>query len=368
MITHTSFVPPVRPEIANPALQRPDWTKAGARDPQLLWLDKNENTDPLLAAVTARVLAEMDPRAVAVYPDCAPLYLALAEHLKVSPRSLYLAPGSDGIIGSVFRAFIAPGDRVLHTRPTYQMYPVYCQISGAEAIPVDYDASDEGPRLAATTLIRAIVDCRPKLVCLPNPDSPTGTAFDPDSLRQITGAALQVGAMMLVDEAYHPFCPHTAAPLIAEHPNVIVVRTFSKAWGLTGLRLGYSVTSEEVTPLLHKVRPNYEVNQVAVVMAVRMLTEFAHEMAASVRRLNDGRDRFLAAMSRLGLRTLRSEGSFAHVAFGPHADAVHSALASVALYRKGFNEPCLKGFSRFSSTTPELFQRVIDSVRAVVRP
>jgi len=367
VISRTSFVPPARPEIADPGLQRPDWTRPGGRDSRLLWLDLNENTDPILAAITTRVLAEIDPRSVAIYPDCAPLYAKLTEYLGVSPSSLILAPGSDGVIGSVFRAFIAPGDRVLQTLPTYQMYEVYGQMSGAERITVRYQAAEGGPFLSPDSIIGEIRGRRPKLICLPNPDSPTGTVFEPDALRAIIATALDAGAVILIDEAYHPFYSHTAIPLIAEYPNVIVVRTFSKAWGLTGVRLGYGVAAPEIAALLHKVRPNYEVNQVAVAMAVRMLSDFESEMLASVRRLNAGREGFLSAMKQLGLRTLPSQGSFAHVAFGRLSDAIHTALADVALYRRDFNDPCLKGFSRFSSTTQEAFRPVIECVRRVVQ-
>ena len=363
---HESYVPPARAEIVDPKLQRPDWTQSGSRDPQLLWLDKNENTDPTLTGVVFRALAEMDPRIVSNYPDCSPLYHTLSEYMGISAHSLVLAPGSDGIIGSVFRAFISPGDLVLQTRPTYAMYPVYARMCGAEVVSLDYESSANGPFLSPSTVTHAIRERKPKLVCMPIPDSPTGTAFDPGALRSIVETALAVGAAVLIDEAYHPFYPHSAVPWISECPNVIVARTFSKAWGLAGLRLGYGVAAPETISLLHKVRPNYEVNMVAVALAVRMITDFEHEMKASVRRLNAGRDYFLSAMRELGLRTYSSEGSFCHVAFDGHAEAVHAALSKVVLYRKDSDAPCLAGFSRFSATTVELIEPVIDCVRRVV--
>jgi histidinol-phosphate aminotransferase len=330
-------------------------------------LDKNENTDPVLQAVAFKVLAEMDPRNVATYPNAAPLYHKLAEYLGVSPQSLVLAPGSDGIIGSVFRAFIEPGDAVVLTHPTYAMYQVYCSMNGAETTRLEYLASEMGPILRPETVTGAIRKRRPKLVCLPNPDSPTGTVFEPDALRDIIRSALEVGSVILVDEAYHPFYANTVVPWIAEFPNLVVARTFSKAWGLTGVRLGYGIATPDVAALLQKVRPNYEVNTVAVAMALRMITDFDHEMRASVERLNQGRNGFLSAMKALGLRTLASQGNFCHVAFGSWADRVHETLSDVVLYRQDSDAPCLKGFSRFSSTTARLFTPVIERIRDVVR-
>lgn len=369
MTQRPPFVPQARKEIADPGLLRPDWTRESGRHPGLLWLDKNENTDPALQTVVFRVLAEIDPRSVTVYPDPEPLYRTLAAYLNVTSDALVLAQGSDGIIGSVFRAFIAPGDSVLLMNPTYAMYEVYCRMHGADVTRIAYEATADGPQASADDVIKTIQSRRPKLVCLPNPDSPTGTVFEPDVLRRIVQSALEVGALMLVDEAYHPFYPQTTVPWISEYPNLVVARTFSKAWGLTGLRLGYGVTTRTIASLLQKVRPNYEVNQIAVAIAMRMIVDFEQEMQASVERLNRGRDGFQAAMRDLGFRTFPVHGSFCHVAFGPQADRVHAALREVVLYRHDFDSPSLKGFSRFSATTTEFFAGVIACIRnAAGRP
>lgn len=367
MIEKAVFVPPLCKTIIDAQLQRPDWISTVHRDPRLLWLDKNENTDPALQAVVFKVLAEMDPLSIAIYPDAAPLYHKLAEYLGVSPRSLILAQGSDGVIGSVFRAFIEPGNVVLLTQPTYAMYQVYASMSGAKTTMLEYMASENGPLLRPETVIQKILERRPKLVCLPNPDSPTGTVIESDDLRNIIRSALEVDSLILVDEAYYPFYAHTVVPWITEFPNLIVARTFSKAWGLTGVRLGYGIASPDVTAILQKFRPNYETNTVALVMALRMISDFDHEMRASVERLNRGRDGFLSSMRELGLRTLKSHGSFCHVAFGPSADHVHASLNDTVLYRQNFSVPCLNGFSRFSSTTSELFAPVVDRIRTAVR-
>jgi histidinol-phosphate aminotransferase len=363
----SNFVIPSPKVSPASGVQRPDWTSTAFRDPRLLWLDKNENTDPVLQAVVFRALAEMDPQSVMTYPDAVPLYHKLAEYLCVTPQSLMLAQGSDGVIGSVFRAFVEPGDVVLLTDPTYAMYQVYCGMYGAETAKLEYTPGETGPFLRTETVIGEIRKRRPKLVCLPNPDSPTGTVFEPDAMRYIIQSALEAGSLILVDEAYYPFYAHTVIPWITEFPNLIVARTFSKAWGLTGLRLGYGVATPDVVALIQKFRPNYEANSVAVILALRMVSDFEHEMRASVQRLNCGRDKFLSTMKTLGLPTLTCHGSFCHVAFGPRADRVHAALSDIVLYRRDFSVACLNGFSRFSSTTVERFTPVIERIRDVVK-
>lgn len=361
-----TFVPRARAAVGMPELRRPDWSRLDPRNPALLWLDKNENTDPALLAVVYRALSEIDPRTIATYPDTAPLYVALADHLRMDPHHLVLAPGSDGVIGAVFRAFIEPGDAVVIPSPTYAMYDVYCAMHGAAVRRVDYGTRDGVPFLDPDAVVEAVVSTRPKLVCMPNPDSPTGMVTTEVALRRIAQTALEYGALFLVDEAYFPFYPKTIASWVLELPNVVVARTFSKAWALTGVRLGVGIADPSVAALLQKVRPNYEVNGIAVAMGLKMISAHSTEVVASVERLNAGRNHFLIEMAALGLRTLPAHASFCHVAFGEYAPRVHAALADIVLYREDFNGPCLKGFSRFSATTMQLFDPVIAAIRRVI--
>jgi histidinol-phosphate aminotransferase len=358
-----------REAVLDPRLVRPDWTTGVPRNKQLLWLDRNENTDPDFLAVTSRVMVEVmtgpDRHAICTYPESAPFYSKLAAFVGVRPENLTLAPGSDGVIRSVFEAFMNPGDTVAHTHPTFAMYPVYSLMYGVRAVPISYQRMPAGPRLGVEDVLAAVNSERPKLVCIPNPDSPTGTVFDPAELRAIVDACGRSGALVLVDEAYHPFYPHSAAPWVDECPHLVVARTFAKAWGLAGLRIGYAVAHPTVAMLLHKVRPMYEVNTVAVAVVERLL-DAANEMLASVGRLNGGRDYWLDAMEALNLPTVRARGNFLHVAFGAYEPAIYNALKDLVLYRRDGGEGCLSGYSRFSATTITLCAPLVDRICAEV--
>ncbi|CAA6604999.1 Histidinol-phosphate/aromatic aminotransferase and cobyric acid decarboxylase [Rhodospirillaceae bacterium LM-1] len=360
----TPYIIQPRPSVADPALSRPDWTKAQPRDPAKLWLDKNENCDPELSRVVTEVMRALPPEAYFTYPDNAPLYAKLADSLELFPEQLVLTAGSDGAIRAVFEAYISPGDVVLHTNPTFAMYSVYSRMYGAKAVALDYQPSDDGPQLLSAQIIEAIAKQRPKLVCLPNPDSPTGTVFPIREMELIIRAAGRVGALILIDEAYFPFHAESCIAWTRRFDHLVVARSTGKAWGLAGLRIGYAAASPEVAKVLHKVRPMYEVNTVAVHAFLRML-DHAGEMMQSVRRLQAGKDLFLSQMARLGYRTLKGQGNFMHVAFAANADKVHAALEPLVYYRRDFNEPCLKGYSRFSATTAQLFQPLIDRIAEV---
>jgi histidinol-phosphate aminotransferase len=355
-----------RPPIADDAFCRPDWTSERRRDPALLWLDKNENNDPHYLALVAEAVRAVPNCAFSTYPDSAPLYAKLSKHVCVQPRNLLLAAGSDGVIRSVFEAYVNAGDAVLAPKPSFAMFAVYARMYGACLVELDYQHSSSGPSLPAETIIAALHRHRPKLFCLANPDSPTGAVLDPGEIQAVIAAAGKAGALVLLDEAYYPFHDWTAVPLIAKAPHLVVSRSAGKAWGCAGLRIGYGVASAEVAVMLHKVRPMYEINTVAMHAFERIL-DLETEMLASVRRLLNGKALFLANMDALGLRTLKGAGNFMHVAFGPWAEPVHLALSQMAYYRNDFDAPCLRGFSRFSAAIPEQLHPLIAKIGDIVR-
>ena len=357
------FVP--REPLLDPGLSRPNWLQSLPRSTEALWLDKNENLDPKLLSLTNEVLRGLDPMALCTYPECRGLYSKLAESLGIGAESLIFTAGSDGAIRATFEAFVEPGDKVLHTAPTFAMYFVYCKIYGAEEILLPYHASASGPKLDTSEVLSAIERHTPRLLCLPNPDSPTGTVFVPEDLRTIIRACDTVGTIVLIDEAYHPFYQPSVLNWVEEFQNLVVARTFAKAWGLAGLRFGYAATNRQIAEFLHKARPMYEVNTLAVVFMERML-DHAPSMLASVARLNAGKAYFLKAMDEFGFETLQGEGNFLHVAFGAQQDKIVHALSKRVLFRHDFSEPCLRGYSRFSSTTVDLFRPVIDIIADAV--
>ncbi len=354
-----------RSSLLNPALVRPHALASVPRDQQTLWLDKNENLDPTLLTLSAKVFGELDAASIASYPEAGELYRRLAAWLALDPHCLLLTPGSDGAIRLTFEAFVEPGDVVVHTQPTFAMYPVYCQMFGAKAVTIEYLDSDTGPQLNRDALIGAVRHHKPKLVCLPNPDSPTGTVQAESFLSELLRACEEACSVLLIDEAYHPFYRWTAIPWVMQSPNLVVARTFAKAWGAAGLRIGYLAAQPQTAGLLHKLRPMYEVSTVATEFMTRMMGH-VDAMEASVQRVLQGKGEFAMRMERLGLRVLRSEGNFMHVRFGAYAERVHAALRGKVLYREFFTTPGLIGYSRFSMAPASVLEPVIQLIENVV--
>lgn len=365
MTLHLSSLKKPFPAFARDIV-RPSREVSEERADTLLWLDKNENCDPLYTNFIFKTLRDFPSKALLGYPDCYILYKKLALQLNVEINELILAAGSDGVIRTVYETFVAPGDSVIYTDPTFAMYAIYAQMFGAQSHVVNYEGSADGPMLKAATIIDAIKNVQPKLIGLPNPNSPTGTVFAPQELREIIEVAGNVGAVILIDEAYYPFYNQTVMHHINDYPHLIVARTFSKAWGCAGLRIGYGVANHELIRECHKMRPMYETGALSITLAERLL-DFEKEMLASVDRLNAGKDYFLAEMKKLGLRTFRCQGNFLHVDFDEYTQAIHEALTDIVLYRHHFAHPSLSGFSRFTATTQELFAPIVKIISRIIK-
>ena len=355
----------VREQLLNPELTRPDWVNDNSRLPDKLWLDKNESIDPSLNKIVNQVVKSISIESGFSYPDLDKLYIKIAELVNLSPYNILLSAGSDGAIRSCFEACISPGCKVMMSRPTFAMYEIYTKIYGAIPCWLDYKASTNGPYLECDYIIGEIKRNKPNMICLPNPDSPTGTIFSPKDIERIIDAANKVDALMLIDEVYYPFYEWTAAPVINKYNNLVVVRSFSKAWGAAGLRVGYAIACRELIEKIHKQRPMYEIGCVSA-KAIETLLDYKSEMELSVNRIKNGIAYFQGSMKKLGLDTYTSHGNFFHVAFDDYSKLVHDELESKVYYRKDFNVNCLKGYSRFSGATVDQYRPIVESIESLV--
>jgi len=344
--------------LLNPKLQRPNTYNAIPRNNQLLWLDKNENFDTKLEKFSSKIFKNLSSRHIASYPEAAELYKKLAHWLGVPVESLVLTPGSDGAIRMIFECFVDEEDSVVHTNPTFAMYPVYSQMFGANVFTLDYLASEDGPYLDKNKIIFLIEKTKPKLLTIPNPDSPSGTILDKEFLVKLLKICESMKTVLLIDEAYHPFYDNSMIEWTQKSRNIIVIRTFAKAWGAAGFRIGYAIAHPDVAKLLHKLRPMYEVGSISVEFMSKML-DYPNVMQESVNRIKKSKKYFVRELEILGFRTLPTDGNFIHVNFGSYANVIHSFLKDKVLYRTSFDIECLKEFSRFSIAPKPQMTKVI---------
>ncbi|MBU0684148.1 MAG: histidinol-phosphate aminotransferase family protein, partial [Candidatus Omnitrophica bacterium] len=238
----------------NSAEKRLDYTR----------LDKNEGIAVFTEKFMDILKKEITPDFLTAYPEIYSLQEKIAKSLKCGNDNIYVTAGSDAGIKAVFEVFVEKGDVVVLLEPTYAMFYVYAGIFEAKLEKVTYD---KDLSLSADSVIKKISDFKPKLVCIANPNSPTGTILPPDDIKKIALSACENKSILLIDEAYYPFYPITALELIKEFSNVIITRTFSKAMALASARLGYVVGADKIIEALRKVRPMYETNAFAAKFA-----------------------------------------------------------------------------------------------------
>lgn len=348
----------IRSGLSNKDLTRPFGWDSKPREKHLLWLDKNENVDRIYNDFISELALKIDKESITCYPEPANLYRKLSNLEGVPKESLILTPGSDGAISNTFNVFINLKDKVLITCPSFAMYEVYCRIFNADTHFINYARDLVSPSLSIDNLLSTLKKVKPKLFCLPNPDSPTGAIMNSDDIDKIIKFCAELNTIILVDEAYYPYYDFSVSKKTLEFKNLIVARTFSKAWGLAGLRLGYAIGNPDTIRYFHKIKPMYEIGSYSIAFIEKVL-DCEDKMRDSVKRIMDGKKYFIDELNKMNFQTLKSEGNFLHVNFGSKSKEVHDKLEKKVLYRKSFTEECLRGYSRFTATTKENFDPII---------
>ncbi len=353
----------IKNSVLSNELTRPFGWNSVPRDNTKIWLDKNENVDPEYQEFIRQVAQEIPNISKSTYPEPAILYKKLSDLDNVPIDSLFLTAGSDGAIRYSFELFINPKDKILITSPSFAMYDIYCRIFGAQTYKVYYQRSPKGPIIEFANILKALLQIKPKMFCLPNPDSPTGSILTYEQIMEIINLCNKENIILLIDEAYYPFYPHSFSNKVGSFKNLIIARTFSKAWGLAGLRTGYVIGHPETIKYFHKIKPMYELGTYSIAFIEKMIN-YSEKMEASTQNIIDGKTHFLKEMEKIGFDTFKSEGNFLHVAFGEGSEKIHKELSDIVLYRKNFKEDCLSGYSRFTATTKENFKPIINKIKS----
>jgi histidinol-phosphate aminotransferase len=275
---------------------------------QGLRLDFNENTVGCSPRVLAR-LRQLTAEEVARYPERDPIEAVVADHLGIESAELLLTNGVDEAIHLLCETFLEPGDEALIVVPTFAMYEISAAATGASVITVPMAENFRFPSLD----LLARLTGHTRLIAIANPNNPTGAVADPADLVQIAQRASQ--AAILVDEAYFEFYGKTLMPKWRELPNLFVARTFSKAYGMAGLRVGVLAGNAEHIRLVRRVSSPYNVNGVALACLPAALKdgEYIREYVRDVRQ---GREELQQAFRKWGIPYWISEANFVLASFG----------------------------------------------------
>ena len=329
----------------------------GSRD--LLRLDFNENTFACSPKVR-EVLGSISAGALTRYPEREPVEAIVATYLGLAADQVALTNGVDEAIHVLFEAFLEAGDELLLPVPTYTMYEVYASATDARVVAVQ---ADDDLQFPFQRLLAAITP-KTKIIAIANPNSPSGSIASRAQLLEIAHSAPH--AVVLIDEAYFHFYGETVIDLVGTVPNLIVARTFSKAYGLAGLRLGLLAGPVDLVHWVRRVLSPYSVNSLALACLVPALEDAAY-LEWYVDEVLAARAEFEAALDRVNLRRWPSRANFILIDIGPrHAEFVHLMRAAGVLVRDRSSDPGCDGRVRITIGTREQMQQAIVALNEAV--
>ena len=287
----------------------------------------------------------------------------LAARCGVQINQVTLGNGSNDILDLVARAYLAPGLNAVFSQYAFAVYPISTQAVGAQGKVVP--AKDYGHDLEA---MLAAIDANTRVVFIANPNNPTGTWFGPDALERFLARVPQ-SVLVVLDEAYIEFAEGDELPdglkYLARYDNLLVSRTFSKAYGLAALRVGYALSSAQIADVLNRVRQPFNVNSLALSAACAALDDA--DYLAQSRQLNDaGMAQLEAGLRELGLSWIPSKGNFIAVNFGRDTAAINQALLRAGVIVRPVVGYGMPNFLRVSIGLPAENARFLDALAKVL--
>jgi histidinol-phosphate aminotransferase len=285
-----------------------------------LRLDFNENTIGCSPKVIEFLRSRLDENRLAIYPEYIEAKRELAAHFGVEESEMLLTNGTDEAIQVLVNTFVDDGDEVIILRPSYAMYTFYSELAGAQIHHIDYTPGTLGFPL--DELLDAISPAT-RAVLISNPNNPTGTSVKLEGIDRIFRRAS--GAAVLIDEAYFEFCGITALRYLEDTPNLFVSRTFSKVYGMAGMRLGCLFSQPQNITYLHKSQSPYSVNTLAV-LAARVAVQDSEYIRKYVTEVLAARELAAVGLEKLGIPYYDSDGNFLLMRLGERSIEVRDKL------------------------------------------
>lgn len=323
-------------------------------------LASNENPyGPSPKAIAAIARAARD---VNRYPDgdCFYLRQALSKKLNVDSRQIIFGNGSDELIVMAVRAFVSPGDEVIIAQPSFLIYDIASRLEGAaiKSVPLKNFRYD----LAA---MKKEVTSKTKIVFLGNPDNPSGGYFTQKDIEGFV-AGLRDDILVFIDEAYYEYVEADdyvdSIGLLKKYPNVFVTRTFSKMYGLAGLRVGFGVGAEELVAVLNRLREPFNINSLAQEAALAALKDRAYYRGLSVK-IRKQREFLYQSFKDMGLRSVESFTNFILVEVNRDSGAICRELLKRGVIIRDMSHWGMKGFIRVTIGTETENRRLVRALK-----
>jgi histidinol-phosphate aminotransferase len=299
------------------------------------------------------------PEDLSIYPEYGEAKAAIARYFQVDPEQFVFTNGTDEAIQVFINTYVDDGQEVLLLKPAYAMYRFYAEVAGAKIVEVAYPQPDlEFP---LQTVLNAITP-NTRAILIANPNNPTGTGIGLHGLERILSRANK--AAVLIDEAYYEFSGVTALGEIARVPNLFVCRTFSKVFGMAGMRLGCLFSHPANIEYLHKAQSPYSVNSLAVIAAQAAVEDTGY-VQTYVAEVLAARELLCVGLEQLGISYIPSSANFVLARFGERAIAVRDRLREQAILvrDRSYEAP---GCVRITVGTREQTRKLLSALEAIL--
>jgi histidinol-phosphate aminotransferase len=344
----------IRPRPAIERLQkyRPPLEGRGGK----LRFDFNENTVGCAPEVIRTLRRSLTAEGMTRYPEYDEARTILAEYFKVAKEELLLTNGTDDAIQAICNTFVEPGDILLQPAPTFPVYKFFHEVAGGEVVRIPYD---EHFRLPLKPLLAALKK-HPRWLALANPNNPTGTIIPQKDLRTILRAAPKT--VVLVDEAYFDFSGETVLSWIAKYSNLVVTRTFSKAFGLAALRMGCIFANAGLVEWMHRGQNPFAVNSLAMAAACEAIKHpgYVRHYAGEIRA---NRKQFCRLLDVMGIPYVPSSSNFVLTRFGDRAPEIGRHLREIGILVRDWSyDPHLRGYLRITIGSTKQTRRLVKAL------
>ncbi len=331
----------------------------------IIKLASNEN--PLGSSPLALAACQAAVRELQLYPDGNGFALkqALADKYHVDSSCITLGNGSNDILEFVARVFLSPGANAVFSRHAFAVYPLVCQAVGADLNVAAANAVDDVmPYGHNLENMRAQVNAQTRVIFIANPNNPTGTWLDASSLESFIRDIPET-VIIVLDEAYVEYVTEKEYPKslswLQKYPNLVITRTFSKVYGLAGLRIGYSLSHPDVADLLNRVRQPFNTNTLAQVAAEAALADQAH-IERSVTANSDGMQQISTAFKLMGVEFIPSVGNFISFRTALPEQQVYQALLQEGIIIRPIGNYDLPGYLRVTIGSHEQNERFLQAL------
>lgn len=328
-------------------------------------LNQNENPWDTPLALREEILRQFEARKWSRYPDFMPasLHERLAEFADVRPDQVIAGNGSNELIQAVLTVTIGPCKRVLISEPTFALYKQVATILGGDVESISLTSSLQ---YNSAFLLSVVEERQPDVTIICSPNNPSGCVIDDQDLAKLLRIARGI---VVIDEAYHEFAEHSVVPLLHEHENLVVLRTFSKAMALAALRVGYLLGEPDLVREIRKAVLPYNLNAFSQMAAEIAIERYENDLRPLVLRIIAERERLCSELSEIeGLAPVPSRGNFMLVKSTVDPTRIFDdLLLRDILVRDVSGYPMLRDYFRVSVGRPEENDRLLKELRAICR-